>query len=206
MTYVSSVADPIVNDVDHAVRAVEGGDWPAATAHLRVAVRHAPNQPLLREGLNLARAQVMYPADAATAALIRPPDEIWPGMMFGTPVVIGSFMAFSLLCVALTLAWATRRKRWLWVAAICLPFGAVPAINAVVRWSRAEHDAAKPPVVISMDTPLREGNGPAYPVRATLPRGVECRRLGERGDWMQVEFASGLVGWVPAATVIPVPD
>jgi len=46
---------------------------------------------------------------------------------------------------------------------------------------------------------LRTGNGLRYPPRYETPlnRGVEARLLFTRGDWLQIEFAGGEVGWVP---------
>ncbi len=53
--------------------------------------------------------------------------------------------------------------------------------------------------------PLRKGNGPSYPANPDLPmlyRGMEARKLHERGPWLQIEFASGEVGWVETAAVL----
>ena len=49
---------------------------------------------------------------------------------------------------------------------------------------------------------LRAGNGPDYAAKINLPQCVECRKIGERGDWLQVEFASGLTGWVEKQAAI----
>ena len=54
------------------------------------------------------------------------------------------------------------------------------------------------------DAVLRKGNSAGYPARLEpkLPRGVEARKLGERGGWVQVRLAGGAVGWLPASAVM----
>jgi hypothetical protein len=51
---------------------------------------------------------------------------------------------------------------------------------------------------------LRRGNGRSYPPRYPTPlnRGVEARRLFERGDWLQIELSGGEVGWVERAAIL----
>ena len=73
-------------------------------------------------------------------------------------------------------------------------------------WLQAYRDLEQPPMVIQNDdVPLRIGNGLSYPRHADLPtltRGMEARRLHARGSWVQLQFASGEVGWVPASEVL----
>jgi hypothetical protein len=59
-------------------------------------------------------------------------------------------------------------------------------------------------VVLANDVDLRKGNADAYPERldAKLPRGVEARKLAERGGWIQVRLAGGVVGWIPGTLVL----
>jgi hypothetical protein len=61
-------------------------------------------------------------------------------------------------------------------------------------------------VVIREDKPpFRKGNGRSYPAHADLPvlsRGMEARRIHERGGWLQIQFASGEVGWVEKSAVL----
>ena len=49
-----------------------------------------------------------------------------------------------------------------------------------------------------------QGNGMSYPPRRDLPlsRGVEARLLYNRGAWLQVQLASGEVGWLARSDVL----
>jgi hypothetical protein len=51
---------------------------------------------------------------------------------------------------------------------------------------------------------LRRGDGLAFPPRYYTPinRGVEARRLFERGGWVQIELSGGEIGWVPRDSVL----
>ncbi len=74
-------------------------------------------------------------------------------------------------------------------------------------WNRAERFEQQHPLVVVAfeDVPLRTGNGTSYPLHATLPQlypGMEARRLHQRGDWLQIRFATGEIGWVPTKKVL----
>jgi len=187
----------------HELRA---GNYPAAIAFLNQVLALDPVDRLAREGRDLARAMVAYSADDRASGRLAPEPEWWPGWMFDPAVVTAAYIAYVALCVATTAWLMTRRRGWLAAAVLCLPLALLPALNAGVRWLRSTRDAATPTAVAAIDTALHEGNGIAYPVRVVLPRGVECRRLTSRAGWAQVEFGSGLVGWLPARVLIPEQD
>ena len=51
---------------------------------------------------------------------------------------------------------------------------------------------------------LRKGDGQTFPPRYETPvnRGVEARRLYERGGWVQIELSGGEVGWAPRGCLL----
>ena len=110
--------------------------------------------------------------------------------------------AYSLAWMAL-MRWRMLRQRRLLGAAcllgiVCLLLGASLAADC---W-KAREELRHPLIVIADDgVLLRRGNGFQYPPRSEIPlnRGVEARLLFTRGDWLQIELASGEIGWVWAA-------
>jgi len=176
------------------------GDLPYAILAFRAGLYLDRHDPVLQANLAYARAQVVYPPGARG----RPAADPWPrwlprwntGTMLGTGLV-----AYSLAWIG-ALAWWRRRGPWLATVAL-VGFGLAAA--AVYGWrlqlTQWRMDVEFPPIVIAEEyTPLRTGNGPSYPRHPDLPmlrRGMEARRLAVRGDWIQVQFASGETGWIP---------
>src|SRR5262249_20158853 len=159
----------------------------------------APADRRLQAGLTFARAQVAYPEPGAFA---RPPQDSrppWlprprPGWLMALAVVF-----YSLTWAAWTRWHMVRRGSLLGVAllsgATALVLAAALAVECWTNFDQTKH----PLVVIADDgVLLRKGNGEAYPRRYDTPlnRGVEARLLYARGDWLQIELASGEVGWV----------
>jgi hypothetical protein len=93
-------------------------------------------------------------------------------------------------------------KRQAIVFVIALACGAFGAYLA----NENDWQDRRPLVVVREDhLPLRKGNGPSYPTNPDLPvlsRGMEARRLYERGGWLQIQFAGGEVGWVEKSGVL----
>jgi hypothetical protein len=98
----------------------------------------------------------------------------------------------------------TRAPGWIGFAGMA----AIAVIVLVVLWVKdlrdAERDREFPLVVVARETTLRRGNADAYPPRlgSRLPRGVEARKLNERGGWIQVRLAGGAIGWLPAFAIV----
>ncbi|HZP02585.1 MAG TPA: hypothetical protein VFD30_20050, partial [Terriglobia bacterium] len=71
---------------------------------------------------------------------------------------------------------------------------------------QARAAAAHPLVVIVKDkVPFQRGNGPSYSAHPDLPilnQGMEAQCLHQRGDWLQIQFATGEIGWVPRDQVL----
>jgi len=158
-----------------------------------------PNARVLRERVAMARGRVEYPADA------QPDSDPWP-MWLAVPTPRILFFAgstgYALVCVFGLLWWRRRGTRLLagLLASASLLAGSLAALGWLT--ARADHDRAHPLVVVMDETPLYRGNGTSYPLHPDLPRlprGVEARLLVRRGAWLQVQFTSGVTGWLPAA-------
>ncbi len=180
------------------------GRLPCAILAYRRGLRLAPADSKLHTAFASARAQVQYPPAPDLARLMQPEHVLWPPWLSLRYLGMYAFILYFAACLAVTRWRMTRRRRWVVAALVLLALAAVPAIGTAVQWHRNRRDEAMPVVVVSRDCPLRVGNGPDYPPRldAPLPRGAEARRLFERHGWLQVELASGVVGWLQADAVV----
>jgi tetratricopeptide (TPR) repeat protein len=181
------------------------GDLPGAILAYRRGLRCDPNDRVLRNSLEQARAQVAYPE---SDGLGRPSVDHWPPWLPrpSQALLAGSaLLLYGLGLLMLTRWWMTRRGRWLRLAVTALSSAAlVGAAWGVGQW-QASDEAQHPLVVIAADgVLLRRGNGLTYPPRYQTPvnRGVEARLLFDRGQWLKIELAGSESGWVPRAAVI----
>ncbi|MCE9563154.1 MAG: hypothetical protein K8U57_14015, partial [Planctomycetes bacterium] len=181
------------------------GNLPASIASLNAGLAMNPWSRPLQVALEDARNTVGYPLTGDLAAQCRPPattgistrmsaDEAW---------LIAGFL-WLLLCGGVARFAMVRRPAWLLCVAACAVGLAI--LGAAWRHNIRErqHANAYPLVVLADDVVLRKGNADAYPGRleAKLPRGVEARKLTERGGWIQIRLAGGVVGWVPKSLVM----
>jgi hypothetical protein len=108
-------------------------------------------------------------------------------------------------------AWLAGRRPVPLVAALALwAVAAVVGLDVGLDY-RQEYLARRHPlvVVVADGVTPRTGNGTSYPPRfeGTVPAGTEARLRFRRGTWLQIEFASGAVGWVPEmAALVDLPD
>jgi hypothetical protein len=179
-------------------------DLPQAILAYRRGLRLAPNDLQLRENLAHARAQVAHPP---TGSFGRPPVENRPPWLPRLPEATTGvvFGLYGLGCLALVRWWMVRRPAWRTTAAVA--FAGAALVAAGLAWQSWDdrQEELRPLVVIAVDdVVLRRGNGRSYPPRYPTPlkRGVEARRLFDRGDWLQIELSGGEVGWVERATVL----
>lgn len=168
--------------------------------------RLEPQNYHLTEGLRVFRSCVDYSIAKDAESQFGPEFEWYPGCLFSPAIIFVGFFAWCVICASLTRWWQIRRRHWLIVAGVAVPLALIPPTNELVGHLRREHDRLAPPVTISKDTILRTSNGHDYPAKIQLPQCVECRKIGQRGDWLQVEFASGLVGWVLTADALVASD
>jgi hypothetical protein len=180
-------------------------DLPRAVWAFRQGLLLAPADASLREHLEYARAQVNRPDKDHGL----PEPDPWPWWLprwhmtaWFWALSAGSTIAWA----ALGVWWIRRRGAWLsagfvaGLAAACAAY----ALCIVHFQERAERTA--PGIVVNSErTGLHTGNGPSYPRHAelgTLYAGMEARRLAQRGGWLQIQFASGEIGWVRRADVL----
>lgn len=179
-------------------------DLPHAVFAYRRGLRLTPNDLELRRSLAYAREQVTYPAQGLFG---RPPTEHRPPWLPRLPVLT-PWLAFGFYCVgclAVMVGRMLRRGPWLTVAGFS--FGLAVLLVMGLTWEgwESQQEDNRPLVVVAQDgLLLRRGNGNAYPARYPTPlnKGVEARRLFERGDWLQIELSGGETGWVPRSAVL----
>ena len=164
-----------------------------------------PNDSGLRDNLDYARAQVQYPSDTRG----RPEVESWPAWLYqpSSFQVLAVTLAFYFLtCVLITRWFMTRRRALLFRAAVVFLLAVACGFLWLSLENNREWRLEHPLVVIHEDKlPFRKGNGPSYPVNPDMPllaHGMEARKIHERADWLQIQFASGEVGWVEKKSVL----
>ena len=181
-------------------------DLPRAILAFRYGLSQDRHHAVLRENLAYARSQVRYITNGQRG---RPEPEHWhvwlPRLRATWYVSVGA-ISYCLAWLALTCLWF---RRSLWLAFMTGAGFALASGTAYgCYWIHRQHqrDVDFPPAIIQLDdVPLRTGNGHNYPRHADLPTlspGMEARRLVIRGDWWQIQFASGEIGWVPARAAL----
>jgi hypothetical protein len=180
------------------------GELPEAILAYRRGLRLDPANGDLQQGLSAARAQVVYAADGVGW----PPDSSrlpWLPRLRSEWLLAAAVVFYLLGCLALT-RWLMTRRPLLFRLGVPALLAAVVLTVLVVLAARVEaQQTAQPLVVITEDgVVLRKGNGLTFPPRCESPlnRGVEARLLFQRGDWLQIELATGEVGWVPGGMAL----
>jgi len=184
-----------------------GNSWyladrlPEAILAYRQGLALDPGDADLRDALDIARSKVLRVDDKHGLAepLAWPTSLPWPG--YGG--LLGAFVVgWSMACILALVAW----RRWssgYAIAAACL---AIFALGFAATWRHVHDRSSADDLVVLRDDgiALRRGNGVHFPPHPDLPvlrRGMEARRLHERGVWLQVRFASGEIGWLPRDAV-----
>jgi hypothetical protein len=175
---------------------------PEAILAYRQGLRLDPNDQGLHDNLDYARARVNYPF--GTRGQPEEDSRFYQPSPF--QVLVGSMVLYGLTCVLVTRWFMTRRRVLLIRASILLVLAAAGGFFWLQLESASTWRDQHPLVVVRDDRlPLRRGNGPSYPAHADLPflsRGMEARQMHERGGWLQIQFASGEVGWVEKTAVL----
>jgi tetratricopeptide (TPR) repeat protein len=183
--------------------ALLAADLPSAILAYRRGLQLAPANGLLEEGLEYARDQVEYPRRE-----LRQTADDWPSWLLrpSDPLLLGLTVFFYALgCVALTRWLMIRRRLLLCYAGLALLVAVALGLVWQTRQRQQEQGRTHPLVVVKEATPLRTGNGGAYPPHQGLPsvrRGMEGGLQFARGAWLQVEFSGGFLGWLPRDRVL----
>jgi hypothetical protein len=183
------------------------GDLGGAIAAYHEGLAASPYDRPLQADLAEARAAVAFPHDGVLAAQCQPQvlrsirTRMSPADAFWLTGVL-----WVLTCAAVARFAMTRGHGWLLFCCGCIL--ALLALG-VLWWHDAqqrERYESRPLVVLREDTVLRKGNTDLHPPRLDqrLPRGVEARVLLNRGGWVQVELACGVIGWLPESSVVHV--
>ncbi len=181
------------------------GRWPRAIRAYHCGLQLDPNDAALRDHLDYARGLVNYPADGRG----RPAVAAWPAWLHRPTAGqwrCAAATAYALAWLAGGLWYARRRTPALVGTLVLVLVAAGAGLGDLVADGRAEYHREHPLVIVAADTtPLHRGNGPSYPLHADVPRlpaGLEARRLRQRGSWLQIQLATGEVGWVRADRVL----
>ncbi len=180
------------------------GNLPAAIVALHEGLEVTRWNRSLQVALEDARGTVAYPLVGNLATQCRPthapsvsarmsPTEAW---------FLAGFL-WLLVWVGLT-RFAMTRTVW-YLAFVGLAFIALVLLGLLWRQDhRNRADEALPLVVVASEATLRRGNAEGFPARLenALPAGTEARELNRRGGWLQVQLASGVVGWLPRSAVL----
>ncbi len=182
-----------------------GDCLPQAILAWRMGLQIAPEDAEIQAHLAYARGLVDYPTDQ----LAHPPRDDWPpGIPHPTPRRLwGGFVLFYLLTCLAGTRWLMVR-RWEWLATSGVFLGISLGFLGGLGWiaHQKKEILEHPVVVISVkQTGFYQGNGESYPLHKNVPylyRGMEGRLLFERKSWLQIELASGQVGWIPRSSAL----
>ncbi len=177
-------------------------DLARAILAFRYGLSQDRHHAILRQNLQYARSQVQY---AASGERGRPEREDWPSWLprlrMNCYVSVGA-LSYCAGWLALTCLFFRRRLGIAVVAGTCFALAAAAGYGCFVMSQQWNRNLELPPAIIRHDNvALLVGNGTSYPRHAELPtlaRGMEARRMSIRGDWWQIRFASGEIGWIPA--------
>ncbi len=185
------------------------GNLPGAIVALDEGLAEARWSRPLQVAREDARSAVGYPIHSDLAAKCRPAPPTGISVRMSPAEAWGiAALLWLLACAGVARFAMTRALGWIafagtWLAALAL-LGGLWLQDHRYRERQNEY----PPVVVADDVFLRKGNADSFPVRLEgapkLPRGVEARELTRRGGWVQIQLAGGVVGWIPASSVLKI--
>lgn len=182
------------------------GNVPRAVAAFRAGLRESPHDVDILRGLAECRAAIPYPTPAKPDERLQPdPPRGWRYRVSEWDLFRLTVLSTALVVIGLARRF-TARDGW---AVPVVAMGGVGALVCGVAFlklnAEASAEAERPTLVVLAEATLRKGNGQTHPPRidAPLPRGTEVTERARRGGWVQVEVASGTVGWLPESVLLP---
>jgi len=179
------------------------GELGVAVAYYRKALRLNPTESQYRAWLHRAESELNLPeaTDNDSVASIVEPVLRWVSPHWSASVFFVAWFACWFVVSLRLVGW---RFPWKSIATICLLLSVVLGaiyLTDVSRWVR--HNTA---VLIADQVTIREADGSEFESVADLSdasgRVVDLR--ARRGDWMQIELPSGVIGWVHRDTAIAI--
>ena len=159
-----------------------------------------PTNSTLRKQLQFARERVLYDRKDGFG---HPPIENRPPWLPRFRVTQEWLWAPGLgwLCSCLAFTrWKMTGRRFyvLFAIGIFVTVSLLSGLLMVLAYYDHQDQEATHVVIAEDDVLLRKGNSLAYPVvdERPLRPGMEAELLAQRGKWVQIELASGEVGWV----------
>ena len=167
-----------------------------AVANYRRALRLAPRDADVRANLNVVRRS-LGSGDTTAAFASGQTGPAGPNIFSPRQLQMIFFLAYYLSAVfllgALFLKPSLRRPAIYALAASILVAGVALTLS---RHSISEFKSSKEAVVIVDRASLKSGPGSTFDEISALPDGLELRQRARSGMWIEVQLATGEVGWV----------
>ncbi len=162
-----------------------------------------PWNPSLRQLWNETQAEIDYP-EATTS--LRSFRFRWHDRIPAWLWCAGLFSLSAWLAVDVYRKWVGRLPYPLLIPFILFCIGMGCFVFQIVRDRATQSFFRSPLVVLKETTAIRLGNSTLYPPRlpGPLPVGRALKVILDAGDWCQVEYAPGELGWIPQSAAIRV--
>jgi tetratricopeptide (TPR) repeat protein len=172
------------------------GEIGKAVASYRRALSLSPRDADIRANLAFLRSTVGFQDTTSSfelGAVVRIPGEIASPKEWRIIFLAAYYLSIVCLLGVLFLGRRVRDK--------ALRTLAVLIVVAVASWAIAEHGLArindgKDGVVVADRSEFMSGPGDAFDELAKLPDGVEVEIRARSGIWVEVQLATGEIGWL----------
>jgi len=183
-----------------AVALYGAGERGRAILHLEKALRVDPLDSDARHALSQAREEMGLeePGGRHVERLL---------LVVRSLVSPGLASAAALLLWWITAVGLSGRVLWrraLWPRVLVVGAGILFLVAAAVLAAHIWADRFWQLEVLLEPAELRSGPSAVFPALEVTPEGATGRLMRRQGDWVQIDFPTGLSGWLPASSVGPV--
>lgn len=177
---------------------LHSGQTGRAIANYERAARMMPGDSAVQANLQLARQQLDESRADDTQSGWRGFTEWHNSMSPTTRIGIGVF-AWLVLWTAAAGCQYWKRRSLKYVAAVSA-LVCILSVASLSLWHSQQPDVDQG-VVVAEQVVLRVGNGETFEAKYDQPvnEGELFEVISNRGDWLQVKFADGRIGWLPSA-------